>query len=83
MDAENWEPLWRIPPEWSVDPMFEHELCLELGMSKAELYHGRGAVMSLRELYEWQLFFNTRGEIRAEQQREQAAEAERQRRRIS
>lgn len=82
MDAQNWEPLWRIAPEWSVDPIFLHELCLDLSMSKAELFYGRGTPMSLAELYEWQLYYNVKAEIQAEHDADRQREAERQRRMI-
>ncbi len=60
--------MMELPPG-VVDPMFAHELALELGMSVGEL----GQRMSARELtVAWPAFFAAR-------QREQNREADRQR----
>ena len=53
----------RLPPG-AVDPLFEHELALELGMSVSEIRHGRGTPMSAQELtVGWPLFFAARHRI--------------------
>lgn len=45
-------------PRTVVDPIERHELALELGMTVAELMHGRGAPTPLRELtVEWPAFW--------------------------
>ena len=50
----------RLPPG-VPDPMFMHELALELGMTVVELTHGRGTPMSAHELdVEWPAFFRAR-----------------------
>lgn len=49
--------------------MFEHELALELGMTVAELRHGRGTPMSAHELMRWQVFFAARKQMQDEEER--------------
>lgn len=63
-------------PPGTVDPMFQCELALELGMTVGELTHGRGTPMSAHELSAvWPSFFRARqrerdrAERKAEQQR--------------
>lgn len=83
MDAENWEPLWLLPRSLSVDPMFEAELCLALGMTRAELHHGRGTRTPLHEVTVfWPSYYASKGRIDAQRKREQDAEAERTRLRL-
>jgi len=63
--------------------MFEAQLCIKLGITRAELHHGRGALMPLEELTVfWPAYFATEARIEAERQREIEREQERQRRRI-
>lgn len=48
-------------PSGVVDPIFQHELALELKMTVAELMHGRGAPTPLHEVaVDWPLFFAVR-----------------------
>lgn len=57
-------------PPGVIDPIFQHELALELGMTVAELMHGRGAPVPLREIaVEWPVFFALR-QRQAERQKE-------------
>ena len=57
----------RLPPG-AVDPLFEHELALELHMSVAELRHGRGTPMSVQELtVGWPMFFAYRNRVAQQQ----------------
>lgn len=52
-----------------LDPLFEHELALELKMTVAELRHGRGAPMPASELLrDWPLFFEARTRIAEREQ---------------
>jgi len=63
-------------PPGTVDPMFLHELALELGMTVGELTHGRGTPMSAHELaVEWPAFFRAR-----RRETDRAAEKNRRRR---
>jgi hypothetical protein len=76
-DAENWEPMLRLPKGYALDPISECELALELGMSLAELHHGRGTPMPLFELTViWPLFWGYRNRMR---ERQRAAEERAQR----
>lgn len=60
--------MWELPPG-VTDPLFEHELALELGMPVGELYDR----MSLHELcVRWPAFFAYRE--RERQAQEQKAE---------
>jgi hypothetical protein len=71
-DAENWEPSLRLPRGLALDPISEHELAVELGMTVAELHHGRGVEMPLCELTrDWPLFWGVKNRERT---RAQAAE---------
>lgn len=59
--------MWRVPRRLAADPLFEHELALELGMTVGEM-HQR---MSLEELtVRWPLYwaYRNRQRKRAEQQ---------------
>jgi hypothetical protein len=63
---------FQVPPG-VVDPIFEHELALELGMTVGELHNGRGTPMSAHELsVRWPLFraYQVRQQKRAEEQAE-------------
>ena len=56
-------------PPGVVDPLFPHELALELGMPVGEL----GKRMSLHELtVEWPAFFRARARLREEDEKRQA-----------
>jgi hypothetical protein len=60
-------------PPGVPDPIFLHELALELKMSVAELTCGRGTPMSAHELtVAWPAFFRARNRetLRAERERE-------------
>lgn len=51
-------------PPGVVDPLFMHELALELKMTVGELCYGRGTPMSLHELsVAWPAFFGVKREI--------------------
>ena len=53
----------RLPPG-TVDPIFLHELALELNMTVGELTHGRGTPMSAHELgVAWPVFYATRARM--------------------
>lgn len=83
MDAENWEPLWRIPRGWAIDPLFEAELCLAIGVFRSELYHGRGTPPSLWEVTQfWPAYYASKQRMEAERQRERTAMEERARMRL-
>ena len=60
-------------PPGTVDPLFLHELALELKMTVGELTHGRGTPMSAHELcVSWPLFFDWRHkQAEREQERHQ------------
>lgn len=61
-------------PVGVVDPIYQHELALELKMTVAELTHGRGTPMSAHELcVSWPLFYEYQ---RREAQRQQDAQNE-------
>ena len=63
-------------PLGTMDPMFLHELALELNMTVGELKHGRGTPMSAHELcIEWPLYYEARK--RERDREEQKAEARR------
>ena len=48
-------------PPGTVDPLFLHELALELHMTVGELTHGRGTPMSAHELsVGWPTFFSVK-----------------------
>lgn len=66
-----------------LDPLFLHELALELNMTVAELQHGRGTPTPLHELtVAWPAYFAYRGREQEREAREQEREAETDRRRI-
>ncbi len=82
-DAVNWEPAWRIPRGLAVDPLFEAELCLALGMTRAELHHGRGTPTPLHEVtVYWPAYYTAKNRMDAQRAREQAAAEERRRMRL-
>lgn len=61
--------LWQTPPGVS-NPLFEHELALQLHMTVGELHNGRGTPMSLHELtVRWPLFFGYQRRV-AEEERQ-------------
>lgn len=65
-------------PPGTVDPMFQCELALELGMTLGELSHGRGTPMSAHELSViWPSFFAARARERERAQRKAEQEASR------
>jgi hypothetical protein len=67
--------LIKRPPEM-LDPIFEHELALELKMSVAELRHGRGAQMPASELLrDWPLFFESRKRMAEREEQREAGKA--------
>lgn len=56
-------------PPGTVDPLFQHELALELKMTVGELMHGRGTPMSAHELAVcWPAFYAVKAR---EEKREQ------------
>ena len=64
--------LIRRPPE-AVDPLFEHDLALELHMTVAELRHGRGAPTPLAELVrDWPLYFEAKRRLAEREEQRQA-----------
>jgi len=59
----------RLPPG-CVDPMFTHELALELHMTVAELHNGRGTPTPVHELgVAWPAFFRVRERERRREER--------------
>ena len=57
----------QLPPG-VADPLFAHELALELGMTVAELSYGRGTPTSAHELtVAWPAFFAYRARERERQ----------------
>ena len=68
-------------PPGTVDPIFLHELALELHMTVGELTHGRGAPMSAHELsVAWPAFYATQRRIAAREAESQNRQARRRRR---
>lgn len=65
-----------------LDPLFLHELALELNMTVAELQHGRGTPTPLHELtVAWPAYFayRNREQERADKEAERQAEMDRRR----
>ena len=68
-------------PLGAADPIFLHELALELKMSVAEIKHGRGTPMSAHELTVlWPLYFQYRRREQERQAKEQQEQRQRGRR---
>lgn len=70
---------WRMElPLGVVDPLFVGELCQELGLTVAEINHGRGALMSAWEIsIFWPLFFGVKSRERERAQKAEEAASQR------
>lgn len=62
-------------PPGCVDPMFLHELALQLHMTVGELKYGRGTPMSAAEMgVEWPAFFRAKDRERSREEKKRQME---------